>query len=325
MTMKLKYTTFALLLLAIGTCGLFDKAVAQSTDEIDEEAIQTIHINSRGLQRVGNTFESIWLGDNQTVLVPMKNTFEFDIQHRFGTINNGYSDFFGLYAPSNIRMGIGYTPINNLMVGAGFTKFRMLWDVNVKYAFLKERGPKKAPISLTYFGNMGIDTRPASNFAQNSDRLTYFHQLMVAKKLTRDLSVQGSINLSHFNRVDAFVNELGETQGRMKNDHVSFSLLGRYKISDAFSFIGNYDQPLTKHFTDNPAPNLSLGVEIATPLHAFQVFLGNYQWMVPQYSHVLNQNDYTKGGFVIGFNITRLIDLQEEDMVEMMFKRKKKK
>ncbi len=73
--------------------------------ENEEEVVQTLAIKSRGLQRVGNTFESIWLIDNQTVHVPLRRTFEFDILHRFGTIKNGYSDFLGLYAPSNIRIG----------------------------------------------------------------------------------------------------------------------------------------------------------------------------------------------------------------------------
>ena len=112
----------------------------------------------------------------------------------------------------------------------------------------------------------------------------------------------------------------------MKNDHLSFSLLGRYKISDAFAFIANYDQPITKHTTNNPDPNISLGIELATPLHAFQVFVGNYRGIVPQYSNVFNHNDYNNiGSFLIGFNITRLLDAQEEDLGDMMFKRKAKK
>ena len=95
-----------------------------SAQELDENGneIQSIAIKSRGLQRVGNTFESIWLIDNQTVQVPLKGTLEFDIQHRFGTINNGYDDLWGFYAPSNIRLGFGYTPITNLMIGFGLIK-----------------------------------------------------------------------------------------------------------------------------------------------------------------------------------------------------------
>ena len=52
---------------------------------------------------VKNTFGSVWLIDNQTVIVPIKGTFEFDIQHRFGTVKNGISDLAGFFAPSNIR------------------------------------------------------------------------------------------------------------------------------------------------------------------------------------------------------------------------------
>jgi hypothetical protein len=297
-------------------------AVAQETEH--KEGVQTISIHSRGLQRVGNTFESIWLIDNQTVQVPMRKTFEFDILHRFGTMKNGYSDFLGLYAPSNIRIGFGYTPINNLMIGAGFTKDRLLWDASVKYAILKEQGAKVYPVSVTYYANVAADTRPSENFLNKSDRFSYFHQLMVARKLTRDFSVQGSLNLSHFNSVEAYVNTEGDIKGKMKNDHLSFSALGRYKISDAFAFIGNYDQPITKHPTNNPRPNISVGVELATPLHAFQVFIGNYRWMVPQYNNVFNTHDYQNGDFLIGFNITRLLDMQEESLKEMMFKRKSK-
>lgn len=290
----------------------------------DPEEVQTIYIHSRGLQRVGNTFESIWLIDNQTVTVPLKNTFEFDILHRFGTIKNGYSDLWGLYAPSNIRMGFGYTPIRNLMVGVGLTKDRMLWDVNLKYAILSEQGRRPSPVSVTYYGVMAADTRGKENFEYSTDRYSYFHQLMVARKVTRDFSVQASINLSHFNTVPGERDAEGVRQAFMNHDHFSASLLGRYKVSDAFSFIANYDQPITKHRFNNPNPNISFGVEIATPLHAFQLFVGNYKWMVPQYNHMLNNNNYTDGAFLLGFNITRLIDLQEENMYEMMFKRKKK-
>lgn len=290
----------------------------------DEEAVQTLAIHSRGLQRVGNTFESVWLADNQTVIVPLRKTFEFDILHRFGTIKNGYDDFWGLYAPSNIRLGFSYVPIKNLMIGVGFTKERLLWDVNAKYAILKEKNG--SPVSVSYFVNMGIETRKEENYRNSTDRLSYFHQLMIARKLTRDFSVQASVSLSHFNNVVGYVNSAGDIEGTMKNDHLAFSLLGRYKVSDAFAFIANYDQPITKHLTNNPDPNISFGIELATPLHAFQVFAGNYKWIVPQYNNVLNQNDYNNiGNFLIGFNITRLLDVQEEDLGGMMFKRKAQK
>jgi hypothetical protein len=289
-----------------------------------EDSVQVIPIKSRGLQRVGNTFESIWLIDNQTVNVPLRHVFEFDILHRFGTVQTGYRDLFGLYAPSNIRLGFGYTPIKNLMVGLGFTKDRLLWDFNAKYALLKQTRENGKPLSVTYLGNVAVDTREKENFRYNAHRLSYFHQLMVARKVSRDFSVQASLNLSHFNNVEAYVDSAGKIQNKMKNDHFSFSVLGRLKLSDAFGFIANYDQPLTRHPAGNPNPNISAGVEIATPLHAFQVFFTNYRWMVPQYNNFYNNNNYRDGAFLIGFNITRLFDLKEENLKEMMFKRKKK-
>ena len=60
---------------------------------------------------VKNTFQSVWIIDNQTVMVPVKKTLEMDIMHRFGTVQNGYKDLWGFFAPSNIRLGVNYSPI----------------------------------------------------------------------------------------------------------------------------------------------------------------------------------------------------------------------
>ena len=67
-----------------------------------------------------------------------------------------------------------------------------------------------------------------------------------------------------------------------------------------------YDQPLTQHTTNNPHPNICLGIETTTSAHAFQVYVGNYYGIVPQSNSMFNRNDYTEGQFLIGFNITRL-------------------
>src|SRR5438045_9168454 len=58
--------------------------------------------------KAAKIFESVWIGDNQTVTVPVKKTFEMDISHRFGTVKKGYQDFWGFFAPSNIRLGFSY-------------------------------------------------------------------------------------------------------------------------------------------------------------------------------------------------------------------------
>src|SRR5436305_13958783 len=136
-------------------------AMAQDAD--------TIAPAPKKVKPVKNTFESQWIIDNQTVLVPIKGTFEMDFQHRFGVVKNGYKDFFGLFASSNIRLGATYVPIDKLQIGLGLDKYKMIWDGNVKYSILQQMTTGRWPVSLTYFGSMAVDTRPADNFLHFSD------------------------------------------------------------------------------------------------------------------------------------------------------------
>jgi hypothetical protein len=234
------------------------------------------------IKPVKNTFGSVWLIDNQTVMVSMKGTLEFDIHHRFGIVNNGAKDLWGFFAPSNMQI-----------------------DVNAKYALLQQT-PGKMPVSITWFGNVVIDSRNKSNFREGVHRLSYFNQLMIARKITEKFSAQVAPSFSWFNNVEAYVDSKGNIQKKMKNGHLAISVLGRYKISDRTAVIAGYDQPLTQHATNNPHPNICFGLETTTSSHAFQVFAGNYYGIVPQSNNMYNQNDYRDGQFVIGFNMTRL-------------------
>src|SRR5690606_11470184 len=122
-------------------------------------AAQEDAVPEKDTRPVKNTFESIWLMDQQTVMVPVKGSFEMDFQQRFGTWNNGYDDFYGIFAPSNIRIGLDYVPVDRLMVGIGFTKDNLLWDMWGKYALLRQGRSGGSPVSLTYYVNAAADTR----------------------------------------------------------------------------------------------------------------------------------------------------------------------
>lgn len=258
---------------------------------------------------VKNTFESVLVIDNQTVMVPIKGTFEMDIQHRFGTVKNGYKDLWGIYAPSNIRLGFNYAPISKMYLGFGLTKEHMQWDFNLKYAILQQMKDGGMPVSLTYFGNMVINGRDKKFFARKTDRLSYFHQLILARKLTEKLSIQAAPTLSYFNNVEGYIDEAGDIRGKMQNAHFSVSFAGRYKLTERLALIAGVDQPVTRHPTNNPYPNVSFGIEMNTSAHAFQIFAGNYASIIPQRNNMFNQNDYQNGQFLIGFNITRLWNL----------------
>jgi len=272
---------------------------------------------------VKNTFQSVWIIDNQTVLVPVKGTFEIDIMHRFGTVKNGYDDLWGFWAPSNIRFGASYSPINKLYVGIGLTKSNKLWDGSAKYSIITQT-PGKYPISVTYYGNMALDTRKDpdnSIFKYESQRLSSFNQLIIARKVNNAFSVQIAPNVSHQNAVNGFYTKNDSTGTEvfkeMHFDHFAVALSGRYKITPVTSILFSYDQPITRHATHNPNPNLSFGAEFNSSGHSFQFFIGNFSLLNQQRNNLYNENSpfgYTKadgtkvkgGKFLIGFNITRL-------------------
>jgi Membrane bound beta barrel domain (DUF5777) len=255
---------------------------------------------------VKNTFNGNLILENQTVMVPVKGTFEFVIQHKFGTVDNGYEDFFGVFAPSNIRLGVNYVPMEKLQLGVGITKDRVQWDLNAKYALVKQAKSGGWPVSITYYGNMAIDTRPEENFAKFADRIAYFNQLLIARKFSDAISLQVAPSLTYFNNVEGYIDESGEIQPKMDNMHLAIAFMGKFRLTESLSLLLNYDQPLTEHLTNNPQPNLSAGLEISTSSHSFQIIFGNYYYILPQNNNFFNQNDYREGQFSIGFNIGRL-------------------
>ncbi len=289
----------------------------------------------RKVKPVKNTFNSIWIIDNQTVMVPVKKTFELDIMHRFGTVGKGYENFWGLFAPSNIRIGVSYAPINNLNLGWGITKENMLWDFSAKYAIIRQT-KGQYPVSATFYTNVSYDTRKdpdnslfrtnllkekddflSKTFGASPDRLKFFHQLIIARKINEKLSLQVAPSLTHQNAVNGYYKRVDSATkvvaGQMKHDHFAIAFAGRYKLTDVTNVIVNYDQPLTKHVSGNPAPNIAFGLEFTTSSHAFQLFLGNYAYLNPQRNNLENSNSYKteKGNitirqFLIGFNVTRL-------------------
>lgn len=301
-------------------CLVLFQTTIQAQDKKEAKAEKSAKAK---VKPVKNSFQSVWIIDNQTVLVPIKGTFEMDIQHRFGTVQKGYEDFWGLFAPSNIRLGVSYVPINKLNIGIGITKRNMLWDASAKYAIITQT-PHKWPVSVSYYANLAYDTRKDKDntiFKYRSQRLSYFHQLIIARKITNKFSVQVAPSLSHQNYVNGYYTKNDSTGTatfkEMKFDHFAIAFSARYKLTNVMSAMINYDQPLTKHATKNPNPNFSFGLEMNTSSHAFQIFLGNYYNLNPQQNNLYNNNapfGYTdfdgtkvKGGhFVIGFNITRL-------------------
>jgi hypothetical protein len=250
------------------------------------------------------TFGTGILIDNQTVETPYKGGLALEIHHRFSLIEN-YHNLFGIYGSANTRLGLNYGVTDRLMVGIGTTKDYKLQDLQWKYQILRQTADNKMPVSVSYYGNLVADLQkeevfgPAESY-KDIHRLSYFTQLIVARKINDVFSVQVAPSASYFNSVPVYSDTTG-----YKNLNFGVSVGGRANLFGAHSLILEYDQLLTKQDLDNqPKPNLALGWEINTATHTFQIFAANFSQIINQRNLVFNTNDFAKGDYLIGFNIT---------------------
>jgi hypothetical protein len=265
-------------------------------------------------------FASGYLIDNQTTLVPVPGTLEFVIQHKFGTVENRMSDLFGIYAPAaNIRLGLNYVPVTNFQVGMGLTKEKMHTDLNAKWTIVEQTRRNTIPVAVTLYGVLAIDGRDISSLGTGNvwhsgegdtefgmkftDRWSYFSQLIVSRKFTDRLSLQVGTSFTHYNMVDPVYD----------HDKIGVHASGRYNFSPQSSFIFNYDVPLKiqqiseqRTVPEHHQPNLSLGWEISTSTHAFQIFAGNSKALLPQEIMMWNSKKISLDNMAFGFVITRL-------------------
>lgn len=258
----------------------------------------------KGPDPVSYTFGTAILIDNQTIESPYKGGIELQIYHRFSLIES-IDNLFGIYGSANTRIGLNYGVTDKLMVGAGTTKDYKLQDVQWKYKIFQQTEDNSMPVSLSYYGNIVADMREADSFGPEESykwihRLSYFTQLIVARKINSMFSVQVAPSLAYFNAVPRFSDTTG-----YKNMNFGISAGARANVFGNHSFMIEYDQLLRKQeLEEQPKPNLSFGWEISTATHCFQLFVANYSNIINQYNLLYNNNDFARGEFLIGFNIT---------------------
>ncbi len=256
-------------------------------------------------------FESGYLIDQQTTNGYIKNTLEFVIHHRFGSVKNEAKDLYGIYGASNIRFGLNYSFTKDLLIGIGTTKNKKFQDVSLKYSILKQTKSLSIPVSVSFFESVGLDGRSNSAFGTQykfSDRFSYFSQLIISHRFNDMISLQVAPSFTHYNSADTL----------MDHDKVGISFAGRVKFSPQSSFVFGVDLPMKiKSIREYHAlsanqskPNISFGVDIETSAHAFQIFISTAQGIVPQEimakNNLLGSDKLLISQFMLGFNITRL-------------------
>jgi hypothetical protein len=245
--------------------------------------------------------------------MPSAKSLEFVIQHRFGNMTNGVEDLYGIYGAANTRLALNYTVFDWLQLGYGISKRNMISDLSLKVNIAKQsRTGNKMPVDITYYGNWSIDGRDASTFGNDynfNDRSGLFNEFLFTRKFASWLSVSAGASFTHFNTVDT----------SSTHDKYALHFLGRGKVTSQGSIIMNFDVPLkatgfveNQEATDPSELNFGIGYEIATTTHAFQIFLGSGEYLVPQYNVMWNQNNAFAGdenfwsNVFVGFNITRV-------------------
>lgn len=255
-------------------------------------------------------FESGLLFDNATTTIQPSKTLEMIIQHRFGTMDNGITDLYGIWAPSNIRLGLNFSILNNLMVGIGTTKFNKMQDIQIKYNVLQQTRSNSIPVTVSVYEVIGIDGSADSKFGLNytfANRFSYFTQVIVSRRFNDMFSLQVAPSFTHYNSVDTLID----------HDRIGISVAGRVKVSPQSSIIIAGDFPLRiqgiSEYTEAvndvvgiAKPNFSIGWEVSTSTHAFHMYIGSAQNILPQENMVYNKNDFFDGNILIGLNITRL-------------------
>ncbi len=280
---------------------------------------------------VRTPWESGILIDQQTSVVPYIKTLEFIIQHKFGQINSGRSDLWGIYSTGNVRLALNYVAAKNFQLGAGITKKNMYTDLSAKWTVLEQTRKNKVPVSVTLYGNVAVDGRSEDVFGTGKvrvafhntkvnkfafeDRLSYFSQLIIGRKFCDAFSLQTAVSFTHFNATN--ITNVQVPDGRYiheDHDKIGLHFGGKIKFSPQGSIIATYDLPLKiKDISEQldwldayPKPNFAFGVEFSTSTHAFQVYAGNANGIVQQDVMLYNRNDWTNGGLAFGFTITRL-------------------
>ena len=255
-------------------------------------------------QLVDATFKATRLINGHTVQTPGEGTMVFLIQHRFGAINSGKYEFFGLdYA--QLRLGFEYAVTDRLEVGIGRSSLAKTYDGFLKYKAIRQTtGAGEVPVSVTLFSSAAIVTE---KYADNVDhtlgrRTAYTYQALIARKFSTDLSLQLMPTLVHRNLV---MNE-GE-----QNDVYALGIGGRYKLSKRFSLNAEYYYLLPGYTADHFRNSLALGVDIETGGHIFQLQLTNSPGMIEQQFITQTTGSFFGGYIYPGFNISRNFTMKQ--------------
>lgn len=245
------------------------------------------------------TFKTTRVVLNHSVQAPAPGELVFIISHHFGRLNEGAYNFWGLDA-ATIRLGLEYGLNDHISFGVGRGTWKKMFDGHIKIKLLRQsEGQRWMPVTLSYFASMGINTLHWPNPDRDnyfSSRLSYVHQLLIARKFNETLSLQLSPTVVHRNLVAAADDQ---------NDVFALGAGGRVKLTRRTSLNVEYFYLLPGKTADNFNNSLSVGFDIETGGHVFQLFFTNSNPITEHGFITETVGRWDKGDIFFGFNITR--------------------
>jgi len=257
------------------------------------------------------TFKSTRILNGHSNELTKEGQLDFRISHRFGTINSGAYEFFGL-DQAHIHLSLEYGIKDWVMVGLGRGTFEKTIDGFAKFRLLRQsKGVKNMPVSVSFMSGVYVNGLRWSEPERENHfrhRLTFAQQFMIARKFTPGFSLQLTPSYLHRNFVET---------PQDPNDIFAIGAGTRLKLSRRISLNAEYfylfkpDNSTLSTAIYNP---LSLGIDIETGGHVFQIILTNSVGMRENAFLGHTTGRWLDGDIHIGFNISRMFQLKKQDI-----------
>ncbi len=225
----------------------------------------------------------------------------FIFSHHFGALNTGYENLFGL-KQAQVRLGLEYGVTKWLGLGVGLNTLQNTWDGFLKFKVLRQsKGAKRMPFTLTILGSTAIYTTKWSDPSRKNyftSRMSYASQVILARKFGQRFSLQIMPTYVHVNLV---------TGPEDHNNVFSLGAGARFKISQRVAINAEYYYLFPHQIKSIPATSaLSVGVDIETGGHVFQIFLTNANGENTESLVTQTTGKWQNGEIFLGFNISRI-------------------
>lgn len=231
---------------------------------------------------------------------------DFKIGHRFGFISGGLQEFFGLDG-ATIRIGGDYGITDRLGIGIGRSSFEKTYDGFIKYKLLRQStGAKKMPITVAVLATAAIKTIPFRDPDREnlfSSRLYYTWQLILGRKFSENFSLQLSPTVVHRNLVRTNLES---------NDVYAIALAARQKLTKRVAINVEYVYVLPDQLAPGFRDGLSIGFDIETGGHVFQLHFTNSTSMIEKGFIAETTGNWGQGDIHFGFNVSRVFTLKRK-------------